>query len=175
MKKIVLTFGLISGFISAALMGIMLPMVLSGKIDFERSEIAGYASIVLSCLLIFFGIRSYRENVGGGAVTFGKAFIVGLLITVISCVVYVAAWEFIYIRFTPDFYEKYTAHTLARMLEKGESAAAIAATRKKMTDFKVMYDNPFLNAAFTFMEPFPIGLAVTLISAAILRKKPSPA
>jgi hypothetical protein len=34
-----------------------------------------------------------------------------------------------------------------------------------------MYDNPFINAAITFVEPLPIGLIVTLISAVILRKK----
>jgi hypothetical protein len=35
-----------------------------------------------------------------------------------------------------------------------------------------MYDNPLLNAAMTFVEPFPIGLVITLISAAVLRRKP---
>jgi len=36
----------------------------------------------------------------------------------------------------------------------------------------VMLNNPLINAALTFTEPFPIGLIITLISAAILRKKP---
>jgi len=34
-----------------------------------------------------------------------------------------------------------------------------------------MYDKPWMNAAITFTEPFPIGLRVTVISAATLRKK----
>jgi hypothetical protein len=38
-------------------------------------------------------------------------------------------------------------------------------------EFKQMFDNPLINAAVTFTEPFPIGLAVTLISAAVLPKK----
>jgi len=37
---------------------------------------------------------------------------------------------------------------------------------------KKLYDNPLINATITFIEPFPIGLVITLISAAILRKKP---
>jgi hypothetical protein len=39
---------------------------------------------------------------------------------------------------------------------------------------KTMLNNPLLNSAATFIEPFPVGLIVTLISAAILRRKPSP-
>ena len=35
-----------------------------------------------------------------------------------------------------------------------------------------MLDNPLINARLTFIEPFPVGLAITLISAAILRRKP---
>jgi hypothetical protein len=39
---------------------------------------------------------------------------------------------------------------------------------------KAMYANPLYNTAMTFMEPFPVGLLVTLISAAALRKKARP-
>jgi hypothetical protein len=40
-----------------------------------------------------------------------------------------------------------------------------------MPSFKKLYDNPLFNAAVTFLEPFPIGLVVTLISAAAVRKR----
>ena len=40
-----------------------------------------------------------------------------------------------------------------------------------MREFKQMYDRPVINAAMTFMEPFPIGLVVTLVSAGVLRRK----
>jgi hypothetical protein len=53
----------------------------------------------------------------------------------------------------------------------GASQQAIDAKLQQMKSFKAMYDNPFINGAITFTEPFPIGLIVTLISAAILRKK----
>jgi hypothetical protein len=42
---------------------------------------------------------------------------------------------------------------------------------RRAKDFKKMYDNPAINVAMTFMEIFPIGLVVTLLSAGILRKK----
>ena len=49
-------------------------------IGFDRGEIIGYTSMVLAFLLIFFGVRSYRDNVAGGTVRFGRAFAVGALI-----------------------------------------------------------------------------------------------
>ena len=44
-----------------------------------------------------------------------------------------------------------------------------------MRSFKEAYDNPLTNAAYTFIEPFPVGLLVTVISAAALRRKAAPA
>jgi len=172
MKKIVITFGLISGFILAAMMAITMPLYRSGRMDFDQGEIVGYTTMVLSFILVFFGIRSYRENIGGGAISFGKAFQVGILIMLVSCVVYVVSWEIVYFNFAPDFFEKYTAHTIAKMRAGGATDAAILATQQKMTDFKKMYDNPLINSALTFLEPLPVGLIITLVSAAILRRKP---
>ncbi|MEA2238993.1 MAG: hypothetical protein QOC81_3717 [Thermoanaerobaculia bacterium] len=171
MKRIVLIFGLISGVISSGLMFLTLPFLNNGTINFDNGEVIGYTAIFLSFLLVFFGIRSYRDNVGAGAITFGRAFSVGILITLISCVFYVASWEIVYFKFMPDFGDKYAAHAIEKMKSKGASAAAIAETEKQMTQMKAVLDNPLMNAAMTFIEPFPVGLIVTLVSAAILRKR----
>jgi hypothetical protein len=82
MKKTVLIFGLISGAVSSGMMLATLPFI--DKLDFDKGAIIGYTSLVASALVVFFGIRSYRDSVGGGHVGFGKALGVGLLITLIS-------------------------------------------------------------------------------------------
>ena len=82
MKKTVLTFGLISGAMSASMMLITVPFI--DAIGWKKGEILGYTGIVLSAPLVFFGVRSYRENAGGGRLTFGRGFAVGILITLIS-------------------------------------------------------------------------------------------
>lgn len=169
MKKTVLTFGLIGGGIMAAMMSATLPFV--DKIGFDKGEVIGYTTMILAFMLVFVGIRSYRENVGGGRITFGRAFSVGILITVVVCVCYVVAWEIIYFNFMPDFVDKYASYTVEKARASGASQQAIDAQVQQMKSFKEMYDNPFINAAITFVEPLPIGLIVTLISAAILRKK----
>jgi len=169
MKKTVLIFGLISGAISVALMVALAFFI--DEIGFDRGMIVGYTSILIAFLLVFFGIRSYRETVGDGYITFGRAFSVGILITLISCICYVVAWEIVYFNFLPNFGEKYTNYIIENARASGASAAEIATQVEEMKNFKAQYDNPFINAAYTFLEPFPVGLLVTLISAAILRKR----
>jgi len=170
MKKIVLTFGLISGAVMAVLMFSTLPFM--DKLGHgSTAYVVGYTTMVLSFVMVFVGIRSYRENVGNGAISFGRAFAVGILITLIACVCYVIAWEIIYFNFMPDFVDKYSAHVIDQLRASGASAAAIEAKTAEMQQFKKLYANPFYNALFTFLEPFPVGLLITLVSAGILRKK----
>jgi hypothetical protein len=83
----------------------------------------------------------------------------------------VVAWEVIYYNFMPDFLDKYNAHIIQKMQASGATAAAIQTKIEELKHFKALYANPFFNAAMTFIEPFPVGLAITLISAAVLRKK----
>ncbi len=169
MKKTVLTFGLISGAISSLMMLAMLPLV--DRISVDKGEIIGYTTIVVSFLLVFFGIRSYRENVGGGRISFLRGLTVGLLITLISCSCYVITWEMIYFKLMPGFADKFATYMVEQVRASGASQQVIDAKLQEMKAFKVMYDKPLFNVAITFMEPFPIGLIITVISAAILRKK----
>ena len=171
MKKIVLRYGLASGAILMTLSAVMLPLCLNGD-HFDNGELLGYSAMVLAFLLVFFGIRSYRDNVAGGAIGFGKAFQVGILITLITCAMYVIAWEITYFNFFPDFLDRYSAHVLEKMRAAGESEAAIQKTTAQMATMAKYYDNVLFNSAITFMEAFPVGLIVTLVSAGILRRKP---
>ena len=169
MKKTVLTFGLIGGAVIVAMMVATLPFM--EKIGFDKGLIVGYTTMILAFLMVFFGIRSYRENVGDGQITFGRAFAVGILITLIVCVCYVVAWEIIYFKFMPDFADKYANNLVEKVRASGASQQVIDAKLEEMKSFKAMLNNPFLNAAMTFIEPFPVGLVITLISSAFLRKK----
>ena|SRR6266850_640614 len=169
MKKTVLTFGLISGAMSAAMMLATIPFV--EKIGWEKGEILGYTTIVLAALMVYFGVRSYRENVGGGRLTFGRGFAVGILITLISSACYVGTWQIVYYKLMPDFVEKYAAHMVESAKAAGANQQKREETERKANQIKQMYENPAINVALTFMEVLPIGLVVTLVSAGILRKK----
>lgn len=169
MKQTVLTFGLLSGVLSAALM--TTNMLLIDDIGFDRALYVGYTVIVISFLFVYFGIRSYRDNVLGGRISFAKGFQAGILITLISCLFYVGAWMVTYPQLFPDFGDKYAAYLVEDKRASGASQAEIDRTIKEGEEIVQMLENPFINAAVTFTEPFPVGLLVTLISAAVLRKQ----
>lgn len=169
MKRTVLTFGIIAGVMLSVMMCATLPFM--DRIGFDKGYIIGYTTMVLAFLMVFFGIRSYRENVGGGEISFGRAFAVGALIMLIGCIFYVVTWEIIYFKFMPDFAEKYGSYLEEKARAAGKSAAELAALRQQVNQLKPLLDNPLTNAAFAFIEPLPVGLVMTLISAAILRRK----
>lgn len=170
MKKSILTFGLISGVLSSVMMCATLPL-LRDMNHGEKGMVVGYTTIVLSFLLVYFGIRSYRDNLGGGGLTFGRGFAIGICITLISCVFYVVTWEILYFNFMHGFMDSY----FARLVEKAQSGPgtpeAIQAKIAAIRHSQQLYQNPLVNALYTFIEPFPVGLCITLISAAILRRK----
>ena len=167
MKKTVLTFGLLSGLVISGMMVALLP--LQNRI---HSVLLGYASMLAAFLLIWFGIRSYRDNVAGGSVRFGRAFAVGALIALVSSLCYTATWEVYYFGVGTDFVAKYQAHQMAEAREQGATQAELDAKAAELKKFAEMYENPVINAGMTLMEPLPLGLLVALISAGFLSRRP---
>lgn len=169
MKKTVWTFGLISGAVVSALMAATLP--LQDETGFDHSLVLGYTIMVVAFLLIYFGIRSYRDNVGRGTIGFGRALAVGSLIGLIASLCYVATWEVMYFKFMPDFMSKYSAHELEKERAGGASEATLAKKKAELDEFERMYKNPAINAAYTILEPLPVALVVALVSAGVLSRK----
>ena len=172
MKKIVLTFGLIAGVMISVLMDSSL--LLANKIGSGHSMVLGSTMMVASFLLIYFGIRSYRDDSLGGQISFGRAFACGILIALITTVCYVGTWEILYFNFMPHFMDSYFAAQIHNVQSAGLDPAKTAAKVAEIQHSQQLYQNPLVNMAYTFIEPLPVGLLVTLISAAVLRKKAQP-
>lgn len=170
MTKIVLIFGLISGAIAAALMWILMAFVRGGAIDFENGMIWGYATMIIALSLVFFGIKSYRDN-NGGRISFLKGIQIGILISLISAVCYAASWELYYRGSGQEFLQKYTAYYLDKMKKDGASDADIEKARVESEQFMELYENFFVRFGMTLMEILPVGVIVTLVSAGLLRKR----
>jgi hypothetical protein len=167
MKKIVLTYGLIAGFITAAMFFVTHS---TGAANFDNGMLIGYSTMVIAFSLIFFGVKNYRDNHLAGVITFGKAFKIGILMTLVASVVYAVGWEIYYNFLGQDFMEKYTAHYMDKLARDGASAEELEATRLQMQSGAEMYKNPLIRFAMTLMEIVPVGFIVTLICAALLRK-----
>ncbi len=171
MKKVVIVCGLIAGLICTAWMLISIMKMYEMTGDFENGMLYGFASMILAFSLIFVGIKVFRDKYNQGQVTFGKAFLIGLYISLIASSMYVIAWMIDFHYFIPDFMDKYTAHELAKMKTDGASVADIAKKAKDMAEMAENYKNPIVRILYTYMEILPVGILISLISAVILKKK----
>ena len=169
MKRIVLVFGFIAGAILAAMMMITIPF--HDQIPYNTAMIIGYTTMLVAFLMVFFGIRSYRENVGNGSITFGRGFKVGLLITLIASACYVLTWEAIYFVIAPDYATKMADQAIATHKASGKSGSELDAEVARIEKFQAWYRNPFFNSAMTLVEVLLVGLIMTAVSAAILRRR----
>lgn len=174
MRSLVLKYGLRSGAVLGACMFATMPF--HEQIGFKPiGMIIGYTSMLLAFLMIHAGMKNYRDTLGGGAVSYGRALSVGLLIMLIGCVIYVACWEILYYTAFPDFAEKYAEFAIAQAREAGKSPAEIAAIATQMKEFGEQYKNPLINIAYTMLEPLPVGLLYSFVSAWLVSRKRGPA
>jgi hypothetical protein len=139
----------------------------------EFGELIGYASMIVALSMIFFGIKSYRDDYHSGTVTFGKGVQIGLLITAIATVMYAGSWE-IALKTQPklgNYMADYTANYLEKMKAQGASEAEVQKQAEEMAVWNERYKNPLIRFGMVMMEILPVGIIITLLSAAILRRK----
>ena len=170
MKKNVLICGLIGGVIVTCLMLVTL-ITVDRTGNFDHGMVYGYAGMILAFSLIFVGVKNFRDKYNGGVVSFGKALSIGLLITLVASTFYVITWMIEYHYFFPDFMDKYNACMITKYKAAGMSATELAGKTSQLASMTEMYKNPFFRILMTYAEIVPVGIVVSLIAAAILRRK----
>ena len=171
MKKIILTYGLVAGtiVIASGILGIELVDV--GETEaMANLEYVGYLVMLVALSVIFIGIKKYRDQELGGVITFGTAALVGLGISAIAGVVYVTVWEIYLVTTDYAFMDDYIASVIAAKETEGVTAAELQETIADMNAMREQYQNPLFRLSITFLEIFPVGALITLISSAFLRK-----
>ena len=174
MQKTLVTYGGISAGLTIILMVISLILMNKGIVNFDNGAVVGYTGMIIALSMVFFGIKSYRDNHQNGRVTFWKGVQVGMLITLMSSLAYATTWE-VYYRSAPadvtEHLNKYTEASLNKMKKNGAAQDEIDKAAKRMAEMNEMYKNPFIRYGMTLMEILPVGVIIVLISAGILRKK----
>lgn len=164
MMKYALIYGAAGGILAVTL--ITLTMVTGVG---NHSLWLGYLVMLLALSLIFVGVKRYRDVECGGVVRFGRAFFTGLSIALVAAILYALGWE-LYLTVTGyDFMADYSAGMIKEMHAHGASQAAINAKVAELNAMAESYRNPLLRFAMTFGELFPVGLLISLVSAALLR------
>ena len=172
MLKPILIYGSIAGIALAAFAWVLFTLCFSGHITLDQTTTAGYAGMLIALSMIYFGIRSYRDNQGGGYVTFWKAAQIGLMITLVASVIHFAGYH-AYQTWNPEFrqfyYQKFTEHMVGK-LEKPASQEAIDDIKGQLKMVQTISENPLLSLSFSIVSILPVGIVVTLISSLLLRK-----
>jgi hypothetical protein len=169
MKKLVLVYGIIAGLIVAGMMFFSTSYFCS-KGDFTGGMIYGYSAMIIAFSMVFVGIKSFRDKHNGGTINFGKAFKIGLFISLIASTIYVISWLINYYCFMPDFMDKYAAAMTAKLQSSGLTPEQLAKETAEMAQMKEWYKNPLFVILMTYVEILPVALVVTLISALILKR-----
>jgi len=157
----VFLFGTIAGLI---VIGVAILSVLAGI----ASELFGYLTMIVALSTIFFAVKRYRDQELGGVIKFLPAFMMGLGIAVVAGVIYVLVWEVYLVATNYAFFDAYTSTMIEAERAKGATAEAIDALTRDMQALKVQYQNPLFRLPLTFLEIFPVGFIIALISAALL-------
>src|SRR6478736_4390819 len=110
MQRIIIIYGLIAGAIVSGMLVISQPMLSQGIINYDNAMIVGYTSMVIALSVVFFGIKTFRDQEGKGKISFGTAFKIGILITLIASLMYAISWEIYYNTMGTDFMEQYTSY-----------------------------------------------------------------
>ena len=166
MLRIILIYGVIGGIIVAV------PMAVSwftsdGTIP-ENAALIGYSSMLLAFTMVFVGIKHYRDKVQGGVIRFLPALGVGLGISAVASLFWVVGWEMT-LAAGFDFDSAYTDSLVTAAEARGAPAAEIERIQAETAEFLAMYANPLFRLPITFVEMFPIGVVISLLSAVLLR------
>jgi hypothetical protein len=177
MKRNILVFGAISGLIISTFMGVSMALMSCGSTDGDGglgSMIVGFSAMAVAFSFIFVGIKNFRDKKNGGVITFGKAFYMGFMISLIASTMYVLTWAVEFHYFMPDFIDKYSAMQIKQLHESKLAGAALDEAVKgvEMANYNYKH-SPFYFAMYTYMEILPVGIIITLISSLILKRRPA--
>jgi hypothetical protein len=166
MIRMIFIYGLIAGL----LVGIPLSLITAfAHIDGSLGMVVGYLTMLVALSMVFIAIKRRRDRDQGGVIRFWPAFGMGLGISFVASLLYVASWEATVAAIHLDFGSVYAQSVIAQAKAHGATGEALQKVIDQMEQFKVQYANPLYRLPMTFIEIFPVGVLVSLISAALLR------
>ena len=168
MLRTILKYGAIAGVVAGGLMFATFHGF-GGEPPRDYAMLIGYATILIALSAVFVGIKHHRDVDRGGAIGFWPALGAGLGISFVAGVFYVFAWEAVQAVMHMDFATSYSNATIEQARANGATAEQLARLQAAMDKFKLQYANPLFRLPMTFAEIFPVGVLVSLVSAALLR------
>lgn len=167
MFRTILTYGTVAGLI-VGLPNIVLMLALDGH-AVPHSVALGYLIMLVALSTVFVAVKRRRDGAPGGMIGFWPALGLGLAISLVASLFYIAAWEIVFAINGTEFLDGYTDAMVAEAAAKGASIAEQAKIRTQWDGFWVEYRNPLVRIPYTLIEILPVGVLVSLVSAGLLR------
>lgn len=167
MLKKILTYGLAAGLL-AGLPLFAIVLAYQGPPPAWGMAV-GYLIMLVALTLVFVAVKRQRDHVQGGVIRFWPAFWLGLAISLVASLVYAAAWEATLAVSQLDFGTEWARIYLDQGRAQGLSEPELARLAAEMDEFKALYARPLYRFAITVSEILPVGVLVSLVSAALLR------
>jgi hypothetical protein len=166
--RLIAIYGVIAGLVVAVPM-VWLMLILTEETAPENGALYGYLTMIVALTAVFVGIKHYRDKVLGGVIRFWRALLVGLGISAVASMVYVIGWELSLALTEFDFSEAYSQAMLDAARADGATVAELERVAADAEAFATLYANPLFRVSITFIEMFPVGIVISLISAGLLR------
>ena len=174
-SQVAIKWGTIAGLLMVGVPLLTYLLIGGGPETFEVGEVIGYATIILSLLLIFMAINEFRRLQPDQRVGFAQGLAIGLLISAIAGSLF-GVYNWVYVEFLqPDFLDQYYNHAIEQLRQSGQTEADIQRQIESFEREKALFMNPAIQFLLMFLTVFVIGLVVTLFCAAIQSRLPAKA
>jgi hypothetical protein len=159
-----LTSGLIIG-----LVGIVYSLVM-WFLDLTFNKVQGYFFFAILIFLLYYFIKSYRNNFLGGYITYGQAVAAGVIICLISSIIGAIFTYILYTLIDPGLTAKQLAYTEELYSKRGLPQEAMDTALNMAKKFQ----KPAITAIISIVGGVFFGTIISLIVAIFVKKEGNP-
>jgi len=160
-----LKYGLILGGVLAAFPLLVYAIGMDKEESFQK--ISTVINLALISIILYLGIREQRDQYGNGFISFGNGFGTGIRISTIAALI---SMVFSYLYFTvinPGMVTYIKMKQEEELMNRGMSDEMIEKASANMDAWM----SPAAMAGFSMFGTFLLGLVITLIVAALMKKE----
>ena len=156
-----LNWGLIIGLAS------IVYSVILYMLNLMFNQALGYAGVIIIIAGLAIAMKSYRDNVLGGVMSFGKAFGFGMLIIIVAALLGAIFSYLLYAVIDTGLSERMLEFTSDKMLKRGVPEAQLDIILERAAKFQ----KPLPIAITALISSILGGVVLSLIMAAIFKKE----
>lgn len=139
------------------------------ELGYSGQEVIGYATMLISLSFVFFGIKHFRDKENNGQVSFGKALLIGVLISLFAAIAF-GIVDIVYLKLNPNFTTEYYDYHVAE-LKTSLSGVELDEALTKMEEQRELFSSATFSFILMSMTVLIIGFIISLLSALILQRK----